>query len=80
MNNNQDELLHELDYIRQTIMLKKDHVTYLKTIDPDNMSKAVRVVIDNYTKQSKIMKMERHLLFIMVLFIFILGLYQIWIL
>ena len=80
MNNNQDELLHELDYIRQTIMLKQDHVTYLKTIDPDNMSKAVRVVIDNYTKQSKIMKMERHLLFIMVLFIFILGLYQIWIL
>lgn len=61
-------------------MLKQDHVTYLKTIDPDNMSKAVRIVIDNYTKQSKIMKMERHLLFIMVFFIFILGLYQIWIL
>ena len=61
-------------------MLKQNHVDYLKTIDEDNMSKAVRTVLDEHIQQTKMMKLERHLLIILVFFIFLLGIYQIWIL
>jgi len=80
VNNNQDELLRELDFIRATIMLKQNHVDYLKTIDEDNLSKAVRTVLDEHIQQTKMMKLERHLLILLVFFIFLLGIYQIWIL
>ena len=82
MNNQeqQDDFLREHDFIRVSIMLKPVHADFLKTIDPDNVSKANRMVIDGYMRQSKISKLEHNLLLLMVFIILILGICQIWIL
>ena len=61
----QDALLKELDFIRVSIMLKPHHADFLKTIDPDNLSKAVRVLIDSYMKQTKIIAFEKYLIYFM---------------
>lgn len=79
MNNHeqQDALLRELDFIRVSIMLKPDQADYLHSIDADNMSKAVRIVIDREMNHTKREKLERYLLLVLVFSIFILGLLQI---
>jgi hypothetical protein len=44
-------------------MLKGEHVDYLKSVDPDNMSRAVRIVIDRYIKQNKVLRWERYMMY-----------------
>lgn len=63
MNNidSQEEIIKELDFIRQSIVLKPDHIDYLKTIDKNNISNAVRVLIDSFMKQKRLLSFEKYL-------------------
>jgi hypothetical protein len=58
-------------------MIKPDQENYLRTIDSDNMSKAIRIVIDSHMKEERKNKLERHLLLILVMLILGLGVFQI---
>jgi hypothetical protein len=73
----QDILLRELDFVRLSIMIKPDQENYLRTIDSDNMSKAIRIVIDSHMKEERKNKLERHLLLLLVMLILGLGVFQI---
>jgi hypothetical protein len=58
-------------------MIKPDQENYLRTIDSDNMSKAIRIVIDSHMKEERKNKLERHLLLLLVMLILGLGVFQI---
>ena len=58
----QEEVIKELDFIRQSIVLKPDHIDYLKIIDKDNVSNAVRVLIDTFMKQKRLLSFEKYLI------------------
>jgi len=73
----QDKLLLELEFIRTHNMLKPYHVDYLKTIDPDNQSNALRTVIDRDIRHGRREKIQNSLLVLMVFIILVLGVYQI---
>ena len=70
----------ENNTFRHAVMLKGEHVDYLKSVDPDNMSRAVRIVIDRYIKQNKVMRFERimmYFVFVMCLVILVVLLYPV---
>jgi hypothetical protein len=57
----QEEIITGLNFIRQSIVLKPDHIDYLKTIDKDNISNAVRVLIDTFMKHKRLLSFEKYL-------------------
>lgn len=57
----QDEIIGELNFIRVHVLLKPTHADFLKTIDKDNISKAVRTLIDTFMKQKKLLSFEKYL-------------------
>jgi hypothetical protein len=59
--NSQDDILGELNFIRVHILLKPTHADFLKTIDRDNISKAVRILIDTFMKQKRMLSFEKYL-------------------
>jgi hypothetical protein len=57
----QDEILGELNFIRMSILLKPAHADYLKKIDVNNASNAVRILIDTFMKQKRMLSFEKYL-------------------
>ena len=57
-------------------MLKPDEENYLRTIDPDNLSKANRIVIDRDMNRSKKDRLYQISLIVMVFMIFVLAIIQ----
>ena len=60
---NDDDSLKDLGFIRIHFQLKPDQIEFLKTIDPASQSNALRIVIDRYRKQMKMMKFDKLLLY-----------------
>lgn len=75
--NHQDDFLKDMDFERIHILLKPEHKEYLKNIDSTNMSNAIRSLIETHMQQTRLLKIERHALIIMVFLILLLGVYQI---
>lgn len=70
----QNEFLKECEFIRVSIMLKPFHMDFLKKIDTDNVNKAVRMIIDGYMKQTKMIVFQKYILYIVfVLCVLIFG-------
>ena len=63
----QDDFLKEIDFIRLSVMLKPVHTDFLKTIDQDNISKALRMVIDGYMKQTKMLAFQKYVLYLVLI-------------
>ena len=61
MNN---EPSSEIGLIQIHFRLKPEQIDFLKSIDPDNYSKALRTVIDNYRKRTKMMRFDKYLLYL----------------
>lgn len=59
----QDEVLNDLDFKRIHIILKSEHLDFLKKIDEHNISNAIRVLIDKYMKMTKRQVLEKYLLY-----------------
>jgi hypothetical protein len=76
----QNKFLNDFDFQQIHPQVHQRHIDLLKTIDPDNQSKAVRIIFDTYIRQNKMLKIERHALILMVFLILVLGVYQILIL
>lgn len=57
----QESVLSELNFIRMSILLKPSHADYLKKIDGNNASNAVRILIDTFMKQKKLLSFEKYL-------------------
>lgn len=55
------EDFNETNSFRHSIYFKGDHVDFLKRVDKDNMSRAVRIVINNFIKQKKLLNFEKYL-------------------
>ena len=70
----------EKEYTQIHPQVAKQHLNYLHNIDPENMSKAVRTIIDQQIKQDKREQRERAILLMMVLCILCLAVLQIFIL
>ena len=66
MNNQQEQepFLKELDAVRKNFYLKNEHIDYLKTIDPDNDSRAIRLLIERDMKHTKMQKLQQGLLYL----------------
>ena len=47
------DFLQEFDYRDVHLQIREDQYNFLKTIDPDNQSKAMRKIIDDRMKQKK---------------------------
>ena len=62
-----DESLSDFNLIRMQLRLKPEQIDFLKTIDKDNVSNALRILIDRYIKQTKMMKFDRFLLYFVFL-------------
>lgn len=63
MNENQEEFLDDIKLKSVHILLKPEHSDFLKTIDDNNMSNAVRVLIEKYMHQTKMMRFEKYMLY-----------------
>ena len=59
--NSQDEILGELNFIRMSLLLKPTHADFLDTIDKNNKSNAIRILIDTFMKQKKMLSFEKYL-------------------
>ena len=59
-----DEPLSEIGLIQIHFRLKPDQIDFLKSIDSNNYSNALRTVIDNYRKQTKVMRFDKYLLYL----------------
>jgi hypothetical protein len=57
----QNELLSDCKFIQLHILLNQTHIDYLKKIDKDNISKSVRILIETYMKQKKMLSFEKYL-------------------
>ena len=67
-------------FFRTSLSLKQEHIELLKSINPDNYSMALRVILDKYIKQTKTMKWERYMMyfvFFMCLIILVILLYPV---
>ena len=64
MNEDQEKFLNDFDLIQIHLKIQQRHIDFLKTIDPENQSNAIRLVIDKYMKQTKMIIMERYLLWV----------------
>ena len=51
----------EKDFINKHYSIKQNHIDFLKKIDADNESKALRILIDRYIEQSRYMNFEKYL-------------------
>lgn len=81
MNNQHDDLLKDTTYKDIHLFLPDELYEHLKKQDVDgNISKGTRNLIYRDMKRSRLMKLQQSLLFILVLLILILGIFQIWIL
>lgn len=60
----QDEVLDGLDFKRIHIILKSEQIDFLKTLDENNISNSIRVLIDRYMKMTKRQIIEKYLLYI----------------
>jgi hypothetical protein len=58
----QEDFLKENDFIRVHFLLTPIHDSLLKKIDPDNKSRALRIVLDNYIKSKRLIKFEKYLM------------------
>jgi hypothetical protein len=56
-----DEIYSEFDFIKIHFSLKPEHIDFLKKMDPDNSSKALRILIDNFMKQKRMLSFEKYL-------------------
>ena len=63
----QIKFLNDFDFQQIHPQVQQRHIDFLKSIDKDNQSKAVRLVIDTAINQSRRMIFEKYLLY----FIFI---------
>lgn len=59
--NSQDELLGELNFVRMSLLLKPAHADFLKKIDSNNASNAIRILIDTFMKQKRMLSFEKYL-------------------
>jgi len=66
-----DTSISEKYYIRINVTLKPEHIDFLKRIDQDNYSRAARIVIDRYIKQTRFFNFEKYLPVFAVGFAFI---------
>ena len=57
----QDDVLGEMNFIRMSLLLSPKHADYLKTIDRNNSSNAIRILIDTFMKQKRILSFEKYL-------------------
>ena len=69
MNNTeqQDDVLNGLDFVRIHILLKPEQKDYLKKIDSNNMSNAVKTLIENHMKQTKMISFQKYVLYLVLL-------------
>ena len=51
----------ENEYIRVHVQLKQNQIEFIKKIDTDNYSNAIRIIIDRYMIQSRYMNFEKYL-------------------
>jgi hypothetical protein len=58
----QEEFLKDNNFIRSHFLLTPAHDDLLKQIDPDNKSRALRIVLDNYIKNKRLIKFEKYLM------------------
>lgn len=57
----QETVLSDLKFIQLHILLDPTHVDFLKTIDKNNISNSVRVLIDTFMKQKRMLSFEKYL-------------------
>jgi len=51
----------EIDFIRIHFQLRQYQIDFLNTIDKDNISRALRILIDKYIKQTKMLSFQKYL-------------------
>ena len=66
MNNQQeqDTLLKDLNSYRKQFIIREEHLNFLRTIDPDNDSRALRIVIEKAMNHTKIRRLQENLLYL----------------
>lgn len=78
VNNQQEEFLKDFKLRDCHVFLSDDDVDFVKSKDVDgNISKGMKNIIYTLKKQTRMITLERYFLLILVLAIFILGVYQI---
>ena len=51
----------EIEYIGTSVRLKPEQIDFLKKIDSNSNSNAIRIIIDRYIKQTRIMTFDKYL-------------------
>ena len=62
--NDSEEYLKSTGFKRLHVLITKEHLDFLKTIDENNTSSAIRALIDRYMNMTKRQVLERYLLYI----------------